>query len=90
VQIFPIWKEKVELDVEMETLLYRNQLVDFTDKKKFEINLARLVSGLNVIFHSSSLDDIQEENVLNSHKNLPLHYPVGIKIKKNFIFYLIY
>ena len=89
VQLFPIWKEKVDLDVEMETLLYRNQLVDFTDQNKFRNNLTRLVSGLNVIYENNSFEENDKENKLNSAKNLPNEfYPVGKKKKINFFFYI--
>ncbi|KAL6079294.1 Retinoic acid induced 14 [Balamuthia mandrillaris] len=47
--VFPIWKKKVELSASLESVLYRRQLVDFTDDAKFNENVTQLVAGLRNI-----------------------------------------
>mmetsp|Transcript_17752 Transcript_17752/g.24697 ORF Transcript_17752/g.24697 Transcript_17752/m.24697 type:complete len:915 (+) Transcript_17752:33-2777(+) len=69
-KIFPIWKEKFDLDPNTERLLYRTQLVDFSDNSKFNENVSFLVAGLRNLFmapgahlHESSRMEDKEDLV---------------------------
>jgi len=55
--VYPIWKQKVTMSSVLESLIYRRQLVDFTDPAKFIDSTAQLVTGLKNIFE----DKIQEK-----------------------------
>eukprot|EP00026_Physarum_polycephalum_P001609 Phypoly_transcript_01611.p1 GENE.Phypoly_transcript_01611~~Phypoly_transcript_01611.p1 ORF type:complete len:965 (+),score=173.57 Phypoly_transcript_01611:120-3014(+) len=48
--VYPIWRQKATMSSALESLIYRNQLVDFTDSAKFVDSTAQLVGGLRNIF----------------------------------------
>lgn len=60
--IFPIWLEKVEFDSEMEALVFRRQLVDFSNSSQFKESVSLLVSGLRKIFSNASENAELSEN----------------------------
>lgn len=43
--VYPIWRQKATMSSALESLIYRNQLVDFTDSAKFVDSTAQLVGG---------------------------------------------
>jgi len=58
---YPIWKEKATFNSTLEGLIYRRQLVDFTDPTKFRDSLASLVAGLKNIFDEKASNFAEAE-----------------------------
>lgn len=48
--LFPLWLEKIEFTPELESLIYRKQLVDFSNQSQFKENISLLVAGLRNLF----------------------------------------
>ncbi len=49
--VYPIWKQKSEMSASLESLIFRRQLVDFTNPAKFIDSTAQLAAG-NFVIHA--------------------------------------
>jgi len=64
--IYSIWKEKAPLTPSQEAIIFRRQLVDFTEENKFRDSLSALVAGLRNIFNQAEGESGDTETVENS------------------------
>jgi len=71
-KIFPLWKEKFTFDAALESLLYRTQLVDFSDASKFNENASLITAGLRKLFTVSQEGDDEMEAEDETYENFDL------------------
>jgi len=65
--IFPLWHEKITFNEVMESLLFRRQLVDFSDKTKFSESASLLCNGIQRLFQTGKLDNEDESGSKEEH-----------------------
>eukprot|EP01105_Mastigella_eilhardi_P021531 TRINITY_DN5221_c0_g1_i5.p1 TRINITY_DN5221_c0_g1~~TRINITY_DN5221_c0_g1_i5.p1 ORF type:complete len:1027 (+),score=255.48 TRINITY_DN5221_c0_g1_i5:89-3169(+) len=71
--IFPIWFQVLQtLPAEVEHLIYRTQLVDFSEKDTYQESLAKLAQGLQLAIEGKVLqdDETDEEPTLSADEKL--------------------
>ena len=99
--IFPIWYEKIDLTPEMESIIFRYQLVDFTDISQFTIQgniLSVAIKSSLLIFpsesdHDGDRDDddddhVDDDNILNVGINLQDSHHASFEDQTLFLSYV--
>eukprot|EP00002_Diphylleia_rotans_P025562 TRINITY_DN5054_c0_g1_i7.p1 TRINITY_DN5054_c0_g1~~TRINITY_DN5054_c0_g1_i7.p1 ORF type:complete len:745 (+),score=126.96 TRINITY_DN5054_c0_g1_i7:37-2271(+) len=50
IPVFAIWKDYTILDPHLESLVYRNQILDFSDADRYDERVTQLASGIKLLF----------------------------------------
>lgn len=91
--LFPLWLEKITFSPEVEALLYRKQVVDFSDQTKFKECSSSLVAGLRNLFRKieeGNESDEEDETATNEKKQAKSQGCFTIQLKKKSVSFLIF
>eukprot|EP01119_Soliformovum_irregulare_P020010 TRINITY_DN6432_c0_g1_i1.p1 TRINITY_DN6432_c0_g1~~TRINITY_DN6432_c0_g1_i1.p1 ORF type:complete len:881 (-),score=227.24 TRINITY_DN6432_c0_g1_i1:8-2260(-) len=60
--LYPIWLEKITFDSVIESLVFRRQMVDFSEAAKFNQSVSQLVTGLRNLFRTRGDAEGEDED----------------------------